>query len=79
MNSGFLSNYFTGVGTKVLTRVDATPHSNQHEIGDGNRGDVLMRILGKHTSQEEQPVQRKICLAGGRAANNKRGRIPFLV
>ena len=46
MNSGFLSNYFTGVGTKVLTRVDATPHSNQHEIGDGNRGDVLMRILG---------------------------------
>ena len=46
MKSGFLSNYFTGVGTKVLTRVDATPHSNQHEIGDGNRGDVLMRILG---------------------------------
>ena len=46
MNSGFLSNYFTGVGTKILTRVDATRHSNQHEIGDGNRGDVLMRILG---------------------------------
>ena len=46
VNSGFLSNYFTGVGTKVLTRVDATPHSNQHEIGDRNRGDALMRILG---------------------------------
>ena len=47
MNSGFLSNYFTGVGTKVLTRVDATRHSNQHEIGDGKRGDVLMRVLGR--------------------------------
>ena len=42
MNSGHLSEYFTGVGTKVLTRVDATAKSNQHEIGDGNRGEVLM-------------------------------------
>ncbi|WP_083194306.1 type II restriction endonuclease [Leisingera sp. JC1] len=46
MNKGFLSEYFTGAGTKILTRVDATPKSNQHEVGDGHQGQVLMRILG---------------------------------
>lgn len=46
MRRGFLSEYFTGAGTKLLTRVDATPKSNQHEVGDGHQGQVLMRILG---------------------------------
>ncbi len=35
MKQGYLSQYFTGAGTKILTRVDATAQSNQHEIGDG--------------------------------------------
>lgn len=46
MKRGYLSEYFTGVGTKLLTRVDATPKSNQHEVGDGHHGEVLKRILG---------------------------------
>lgn len=46
MNKGYLSYYFVGVGMKVLTRVDATSSSNQHEVGDGEHGQVLMRILG---------------------------------
>jgi hypothetical protein len=46
MNKSFLSEYFSGAGTKILTRVDATPGSNQHEVGDGHQGEVLMRILG---------------------------------
>lgn len=46
MNKGYLSGYFEGVGMKVLTRVDATANSNQHEVGDGEHGRVLMRILG---------------------------------
>jgi hypothetical protein len=46
MNKGYLSDYFEGVGMKVLTRVDATKRSNQHEVGDGQHGQVLMRILG---------------------------------
>lgn len=46
MTRGYLSEYFSGVGTKVLTRVDATRHSNQHEVGDGQQGRVLKRILG---------------------------------
>ncbi len=46
MTRGYLSEYFTGVGAKVLTRVDATRRSNQHEVGDGKSGSVLKRILG---------------------------------
>lgn len=33
MRRGYLSEYFVGVAVKTLTRVDATPKSNQHEIG----------------------------------------------
>lgn len=43
---GYLSEYFTGAGTKILTRVDATKLSNQHEVGDGQHGRALKRILG---------------------------------
>ena len=43
---GYLSEYFTGAGTKILTRVDATRLSNQHEVGDGQQGRVLKRVLG---------------------------------
>ncbi len=46
MNKGYLSDYFAGVGSKILTRVDATQRSNQHEIGDGRHGVALRRILG---------------------------------
>lgn len=46
MKRGYLSEYFAGVGTKILTRVDATAKSNQHEVGDGHNGEVLKRILG---------------------------------
>lgn len=46
MNKGYLSGYFEGVGMKVLTKVDATSNSNQHEVGDGEHGEVLKRILG---------------------------------
>lgn len=46
MNKGYLSEYFVSVGTKVLTRVDATTKSNQHEIGDNNHGELLKQILG---------------------------------
>lgn len=46
MRRGYLSEYFTAVGSKTLTRVDATKKSNQHEIGDGKRGEVLKRVLG---------------------------------
>lgn len=54
MNKGYLSSYFTGVGTKILTRVDATKKSNQHEIGDNTRsGDLFKQILG------DQPRKQK--------------------
>lgn len=33
MKKGYLSEYFEGVGVKVLSEVDATAKSNQHEIG----------------------------------------------
>jgi len=33
MKRGCLSEYFEGVAVKKLTRVDATPKSNQHEVG----------------------------------------------
>lgn len=46
MKYGYLSQYFTGAGTKILTRVDATVKSNQHEVGDGHQGNVLKKILG---------------------------------
>ena len=46
MKRGYLSEYFTGAGTKVLTRVDATSKSHQHEVGDRQGGEALMRILG---------------------------------
>jgi len=47
MKSGYLSEYFSGVWTKTLTKVDATTHSNQHEIGDTDSdGTLLKKILG---------------------------------
>lgn len=46
MKRGYLSEYFLGVGTKVLTSVDATGRSNQHEVGDRNHGEALKQILG---------------------------------
>jgi len=46
MNKGYLSGYFDGVGMKVLAKVDTPSGSNQHEVGDGEKGTVLMRILG---------------------------------
>ncbi|NVD26778.1 restriction endonuclease [Parasphingorhabdus flavimaris] len=46
MNKGYLSGYFEGIGSKILTRVDATSKSNQHEVGDVDQGKALMRILG---------------------------------
>lgn len=33
MKRGYLSEYFEGVSVKRLSRVDATPKSNQHEVG----------------------------------------------
>ena len=33
MRRGYLSEYFEGVAVKKLSRVDATPQSNQHEVG----------------------------------------------
>ena len=53
MNKGYLSEYFTGASTKILTLVDATPKSNQHEIGDGHSGDVLMRVLGNQQRKRQ--------------------------
>ena len=47
MKRGYLSEYFTGVGTKILAQVDIiSPRSNQHEVGDGQRGQALKRVLG---------------------------------
>ncbi len=46
MKKGYLSEYFFGAGSKILTRVDATSKSNQHEVGDKESGEVLKRILG---------------------------------
>ena len=65
MNKGYLSGYFTGAGTKTLTRVDATSKSNQHEIGDGERGEVLMRILGNQPrKQNNRFVAKYLWLSG---------------
>ena len=33
MKRGYLSEYFDAVAVKTLSRVDATPKSNQHEVG----------------------------------------------
>lgn len=46
MKQGYLSDYFIGVGSKVLALVDTPANSNQHEIGDQDHGNVLMKILG---------------------------------
>lgn len=46
MKQGYLSEYFLGAGSKILTRVDATAKSNQHEVGDKEHGEALKRILG---------------------------------
>lgn len=46
MKQGYLSQYFSGVGTKILTRVDTPAGSNQHEVGDGQKGVVLKQVLG---------------------------------
>lgn len=63
MKRGYLSEYFTGVGTKILTRVDATAKSNQHEVGDGHHGEVLKRILGdKPRKQKNRFAARYIWL-----------------
>ena len=47
MKRGYLSDYFTGVGTKILVPVDViSPRSHQHEVGDGKGGRVIKRVLG---------------------------------
>lgn len=50
MKTGFLSDHFTGVGTKVLTAVDASPSSsNQHEV---TGSDALRTILGDEARKQ---------------------------
>lgn len=52
-----VSDYFEGIGTKVLSRVDAErldkqrnkPGSNQHEVGDSANGRLFKQILGDET------------------------------
>lgn len=44
--SGYLSDYFTGVGMKRLRLVDTPKGSNQHEVGDKDEGEALKRVLG---------------------------------
>ncbi|WP_324750676.1 type II restriction endonuclease [Sphingomonas sp. LY54] len=44
MRCGYLSEYFEGVAVKKLSRVDATPQSNQHEIGTTR---AMRRFLGE--------------------------------
>ena len=47
MKRGYLSDYFTGVGTKILAPVDTLhSRSHQHEVGDGQQGRALKRVLG---------------------------------
>ena len=47
MKRGYLSDYFTGAGTKTLAPVDTLySRSRQHEVGDGRRGRALKRVLG---------------------------------
>lgn len=47
MKRGHLSDYFSGVGSKLLAPVDTLKStSTQHEVGDGDRGEVLKRALG---------------------------------
>ena len=46
MKQGYLSEYFSGVGSKIFALVDTPKGSNQHEIGDQDHGKVLMQILG---------------------------------
>ena len=54
MNKGYLSEYFSGVWTKILTRVDATSSSNQHEIGDtDSQGSLLRKVLGDAPRKQE--------------------------
>lgn len=55
MKQGYLSQYFVSAGTKILSRVDATSTSNQHEVGDGQQGEALMRVLG---DKEKKGVDR---------------------
>lgn len=46
MKQGYLSEYFSGVGSKIFASVDTPSGSNQHEIGDQDHGNVLMEVLG---------------------------------
>lgn len=64
INKGYLSEYFTGVWTKILTRVDATSNSNQHEIGDtDSQGSLLKKVLGDSPrKQNDRFVARYIWL-----------------
>lgn len=54
MKRGYLSEYFVGAGTKILTRVDATTKSNQHEIGDAQKGKALKKLLGDQERRIKQ-------------------------
>ena len=44
MKRGYLSEYFDAVAVKTLSRVDATPKSNQHEVGTTAE---MRRFLGE--------------------------------
>ncbi len=48
MTRGSLSEYFTGVGMKLLSPSDTAGQSssNQHEVGDAQRSRALKRVLG---------------------------------
>ncbi|MBO6527844.1 type II restriction endonuclease [Erythrobacter sp.] len=50
MKKGYLSEYFEGVGVKVLSEVDATAKSNQHEIGTTK---AMRHFLGEDKTKFE--------------------------
>ena len=50
MKRGYLSEYFEGVGVKVLSEVDATAKSNQHEIGTTK---AMRHFLGEEKTKFE--------------------------
>jgi len=66
MSYGRLSEYFDGIGTKILSRVDADKlvkdrqkGSNQHEVGDSEGGALFKRALGeeRRSQKTDNPYQ----------------------
>ena len=73
MTRGSLSEYFAGVGMKLLSPSDTAGQSssNQHEVGDAQRSKALKRVLGNTPRTLEEATPFPLLTSGwGRSRNS---------